>query len=508
MSLLGIDVGTTGCKAFLFSESGDILSSGYEEYDVLVPQPGWAEMDAADVWDRIKGTLRATVSAAPPDAVKELRALAVSSLGEAFVPVTEKREILSNSLLNFDARGEEYVSTLKESLRHVGQKSLYEINGNTIGNQYSVTKLMWIRDHWPEVYARAHKFLLWGPFVSFMLGAAPVADYSLANRTLLFDLEKETWSDELVAASGLDREKLPDTRPSGTVIGTVSRDMAAELGIPETVQIATGAHDQCANAVGCGVVDEGAAMYGMGTYICIVPVCRTRRDEEAMVALGLNTEHHAVPGRYVSFLYNAGGALFKWYRDTFAALERDNASASGESIYPSLIDEMPEGPSGVLALPHFTATGPPEFISDSSGLITGLRLETHRGDILKGLLEGATFYLRELVESLPKIGMSIEAFRAVGGGSKSDTWVQLSADILGRPMVRPRVAEAGSLGAAILAGAGCRIYESVQCGVSSMVTIDREFVPNQRAHQSYARNYEKYRMIWPLFGSFLKGISS
>jgi xylulokinase len=355
MSLLGIDVGTSGCKAAVFSERGELLALGYAEYDYQHPQPGWAELDAPAVWAQVKQTIRTAAVGATRDPV---RALCVSSMGEAVVPVTRERQILGPSLLNFDGRGDEYLDDLG---RCMPVERLYEINGNTLGSPYTLTKLMCLKRCQPELYERADLFLHWSGFVSFMLGAEPHVDYSLANRTLLFDLEKGDWSDELLAWAGLDREKLPVTVSSGRVIGALAGHIAEELGLPAGIPIISGGHDQCCNAVGCGVIAPGRAMYGMGTYLCAVPVFSQRPDRDAMIAQGLNTEHHAAPGQFVSFIYNQGGSLVKWFRDTCAASEARQAAARGQSPYPALFAEMPEGPSTLLVLPHFTITGPPRF---------------------------------------------------------------------------------------------------------------------------------------------------
>jgi xylulokinase len=500
MSLLGIDVGTTGCKAALFSTEGCMLASAYEEYDIRRPQPGWAELDTMEVWGKVERMITQVVCASSADPVT---ALCVSSLGEAVVPVTRDRRILGPSLLNFDVRGEEYVASLGQALP---DERLYQINGNTFGNHYTLTKLRWIKEHQPDLYAAAFKFLLWGSFVSFMLGAEPVVDYALANRTLLFDIDRETWSEELLAWAELDRDKLPDTVPSGTAIGVVSDQVAAKLGLPPGVTIVSGAHDQCSSAVGCGVIAEGRAVLGMGTFLCITPVFAARRAPTAMIARGLNTEHHAVPGQYVCFIYNQGGSLVKWFRDTFAAAEHRRAQGEGRDVYPELFAELPEGPSPVVVLPHFAVTGPPEFVIDSCGVVAGLRLETTRGAILKGILEGTTFYLKEIVDSLPPTGITITDYRAVGGGSKSDAWIQVCADILGRPFTRPMIGEAGVLGAAIMAGVGSRIFPSYQAGVETMVKLERTFEPDLQRHRLYQDRFEKYRRLWPLLREYLRGL--
>ena len=498
MILLGIDVGTTGCKVALFSLQGEMLASAYREYNAQTPQLGWAQLDAAAIWEDIKEAIR-SVTAASPEA--DIQALSVSSLGEAVVPVSEDRQILGPSLLNFDMRGEEFMADLATILP---DERLYAINGNTLGNHYSLTKLKWIRTHQPELYARTYKFLHWSNFIAFMLGADPVVDFSLANRTLLFDIHKGDWSDALLDDVDLDRSKLPATTPSGTVIGTVSAHIAADLGLPPGVYIISGAHDQCANAVGCGVVDSGSAVYGMGTFHCITPVFAAQPNPQAMIERGLNTEHHAIPDRYVCFIYNQGGSLVKWFRDTYAAVEHCQAEGEGRSVYPALFAELPAGPSSVMVLPHFSTTGPPDFIADSSGLMAGLRLETSRGEVLKGIIEGTAFYLKEVVDSLPLTGIQTEDYRAVGGGSQANAWVQTCADIFGQPFTRPVITEAGALGAAIIAGVGSGIFESYAQGVAAMVKLERTFEPDPRQHERYQTRYQHYQRLWPLMADYLR----
>ncbi|GAK60943.1 xylulokinase [Candidatus Vecturithrix granuli] len=502
MSLLGVDVGTSGCKSVVFSETGTILASAYQEYDFQAAQPGWAELDSNEVWENIQQTIHAAASQTTSDPIK---AVCASSCGEAVVPVSEDRQILGASLLNFDVRGLDYVNELRHKF---DAETFYQVNGNTIGNNYTLPKLLWIRDHQPELYARTYKFLHWGSFVPFMLGSEPSIDFSLANRSLLFDLERETWSETIAQQTDIDLTKLPVTVPSGTVIGAVDSKIARQLGLPPNIPIVAGAHDQCSNAVGCGVIKEGFAMYGMGTFICIVPVFHQRKDPQLMLERGLNTEHHAAPGAYVSFIYNDGGSLVKWFRDTFARLDKQRAQQEGYEVYDHLFAEMPERQSKVMVLPHFSVTGPPQFLTDSCGLMAGLKLETSRGEILKGIIEGATFYIKECVNALPATGTEIQDFRAVGGGSKSDTWIQISADILGRPFIRPKITEAGALGAAIMAGAGCGIFASVQEGVAAMVQLDKAFEPDMKKHEAYQRRFEIYQKTWPLLREYLQELAA
>ncbi len=504
MSLLGIDVGTSGCKSAVFSETGELLTVAYEEYDMERPQTGWAQLNSLEVWDKVKATIRAAVGDhAVARGAGPVRALAVSSMGEAVVPVTRDRRILGPSILNFDVRGARYLPALSAALP---DPQLYQVNGNTLGNHYSLPKLKWIKENQPDLYREADYLLHWAGFVSFMLGADPVLDYALANRSLLFDVDRQDWSDDLLRWGGLDREKLPALCQAGALVGEVLPSVAAELGLPPAVRIAMGTHDQCANAVGCGAIKPGQAMYGMGTFVCLTPVFDQRPDASRMISQGLNTEHHAVPDRYVSFIFNHGGSVVKWYRDTFAAQDKKLAQREGRDVYNDLLAEMPPGLSSVLALPHFAPTGPPEFVDDSAGVLIGLKLATARGDVLKGLLEGITFYEREVLDALPAAGINVDSCRAVGGGSKSDAWLQLTADIFGIPVVRPKVTEAGVLGAATIAGVGAGVWSSYDEAVAEMVSLDRTYEPRMDMHEAYEPQYEKYRQIWPLMKGFLRSL--
>jgi xylulokinase len=498
MSLLGIDIGTSGCKTALFTAEGRLLAWAYAEYDVRRPEPGQAELDSVAVWEKVKRAIRQVAATA----AEPIQAISFSSFGEGMVPVSQDRRILGPSIIpTLDGRGAEY---LPELAARLDAERLYDLNGNALANIYSLTKLKWLQEHQPELYGHTDQFLLWGGFIPFMLGAEPKVDYSLANRTLLFDLTREDWSDELLGWAGLDRSKLPDTVPSGTVIGEVSKGIAADLGLPPGIPLVAGAHDQCANAVGCGVISEGTAVFGMGTFFCITPAFSQRRAAADMLALGLNTEHHAAPGLFVSFIYNQGGILAKWFRDTFAAAEREQARQTGADIYGQLIAEMPDRPSSVMVLPHFIPTGPPHFIADSRGVIAGLTAETGRGDILKGVIEGATYYLKEIIEALPSVGIPIDEYRPTGGGAKSDAWVQLCADIMAKPFVRPQVEEAGALGAAIMAGVGGGVFPSFEAGVAAMVHTGRTFEPDARQIGRYAQRFEHYRKLGPLMQDYLR----
>ncbi|HUI73273.1 MAG TPA: FGGY family carbohydrate kinase [Spirochaetia bacterium] len=497
MSLLGVDVGTTGCKAAAFNPQGRLLSFAYEEYDIKSASAGRAELDPNEVWGKVVQVIRAAAGAVKGDPVQ---ALSVSSLGEAVVPVGKDRSILGPSILNFDSRGAEYLDELRGKL---DPEELYRINGNPLENWYTLPKLLWIRDNEKQLYDRTYKFLHWGSFVPFMLGAEPRIDYSLANRSLLFDMDKARWSDTIARKAGFDTSRLPDPVPSATVVGHVSEEASRLTGLPAGALIVSGAHDQCSNAVGSGVISERTAMCGMGSFLCVVPVFSKRPEPSAMIPRGLNTEHHAAPDRYVSFLYTRGGSLVKWFRDTFARRDRDLAAEKGQDVYELLLAEMPPRPGSVVVIPRFAPMGPPDFASDAAGVIAGMTLETTRGEILRAIIEGTLFHVRDMVDSIVAAGVAIDEFRAVGGGSKSAAWVGMCADILGRPVVRTRVTEAGCLGAAVMAGIGSATFSGFPEGVDAMVSLGDRIGPDSARQREYEARYQRQCALWPMLKDFL-----
>ncbi len=491
MSLLGIDIGTTGCKAMALSAEGEILALAHREYDVVRPQPGWAELDSQAVWTCIKDAIREVAARTTHDPTA---AICVSSMGEAMTPVSEDRKILGNCLLGFDTRGAETAAKLAA----LDPVTFFERTGNLVSTIYGGQKLIWLRDNRPELFDATYKFLGWADLVAYLLGGEPITDYSLANRSLFFDLRKQAWSPQTLDYVGMPVDKLPGLAQAGTVVGTVSKPMAQELGLSTDVKVVIGAHDQCVNAVGGGTIHPGMAAYGLGTYICIAPVYETIPPAEMMIKSRLNVEHHALAGLYISFYYNlTGGALLKWFRDTFAPLERAAAQTRGLDVYDQLLAEMPAEPTDLMVLPHFAPTGPPYFDEHPYGLIAGLSLETTRGQFIKGLLEGVTYYFRAGLEHMAAAGITIQECRVTGGGARSNAWLQIKADILGRPLTRPKITEAGALGAAILAGVGGGVYQSAEQAVSSLVQIDRVFEPDARRHRLYDERFAQYGKLYP-----------
>jgi xylulokinase len=484
---MGIDIGTTGCKVVVYALNGKVLSHAYTEYDIEYSGSGFAELDAFSIWPKIRAIIHKAASEVfqsdPVDA------LSTSSLGEAVVPVSKDRRILGPSILMNDPRGNEFTEVLR---RNLSDLDCFRITGNAVGAQFGFTKLVWLKSNKPDLYDRTYKFLNWGSFVAFMLGAEPRVDYSLANRSLLFDITACDWSDRLIGIVGLDREKLPACEPAGSIIGTVPASIAQELCLAKDAFVVNGGHDQCVNALGCGVVEPGEAMYDMGTFPTIMPIHSEPPSPHRMVNFGLNLEHHVVPNFFISLIYHMGGSLIKWYRDTFAQAE----SRQVDDIYSKLFSEVPDVIAPLFVLPNFSPMGPPDFISDSCGVILGLRNFSKRADILKSIVESNNLALKVSVENLASIGVGIDSYRAVGGMAKSDVVLQISADILNAAIERTNISETGTFGAAILAGSACGYFESPSKAAKDLVVVQKVFCQDYERARQYQVFFDFYKHFY------------
>ncbi|HPP13322.1 MAG TPA: FGGY-family carbohydrate kinase, partial [bacterium] len=349
----------------------------------------------------------------------------------------------------------------------------------------------WIREHQPQLYRKADYFLLWADLVNFLLGAEPVTTNSLASRTLLFDFSRQDWSEPLLSWSGLDREKLARIVPAGKVVGKIAPSLTEELNLPGGLLLVSGGHDQCLNALGCGAIAPGKLVCGLGTYECLAPVYSPLADPLKLLPEKLNMENHVVPGLVVSFLYHQAGLLVRWFRDTFASSE----SASAD-IYRRLNQEIPEQPTGLFVLPHFEPPQWPVYVKETAGVILGLKTTTSRGEILKAIMEGTSFYFLKGMASLKRLGIPVKECLASGGGASSDAWLQIHADIFGFPFTRPRVTEAGLAGCAMLAGLACGLYGSFSEAAALFIQEEKTFYPDARRHRIYQEKYEIFQKIY------------
>ncbi|GMV36180.1 MAG: sugar kinase [Fimbriimonadales bacterium] len=492
MSLLGLDVGTSGAKAIVFAEDGKTLGSGYREYPLLQPQPGWAELDPELVWRGVCEAVREAVSSA--GRADPVRALAVSSQGEAVVPVDERMRPLANSAVSFCIRTMGYERVWDGRL---SERQLYQITGQKLSHIYTAMKLMWLRDHQPAVFRNARRFLCYGDYVLARMGGEPAIDFSNAARTFCFDVQRACWSEEVLDATGLEPARLAPALPCGTPVGTIAKDVAQDLGLPSDVLLVVGAHDQPAGALGAGVVEPGVAVDSIGTVECLTAASDRLVLNDAAFASGFPCYAHAVPGLYVSLAWVfSGGSILRWFRDILCRGVVAEAQAAGADPYDVLLRDAPEGPSEVLLLPYFAGSATPNYDSNAKGAIVGLTLSTTRGEVLKAALDGISYEMRLLLDLWDGAGIPVERIRAVGGGAKSDLWLQQKADVYERPVARVNVADAACLGMAFAAGSACGVYASMEEAAGAVVRETEVFEPRPSFSSRYGEARSRYAQMY------------
>ena len=498
MSLLGIDVGISGCKAVAFDLEGHALGQAFREYHLYQPQPGWMELDPAEVWAAVSDVVREAAAAAGADKV---RALAISTHGESVVPVDAAGAPIYRFITAIDTRA---VSQMRWWEEKVGAKRLFDITGMPPHPMYTANKLMWLRAYDPAVFNAATRFLCMADFLFTRMGLPPTMDHSLASRTMLQDIRTRAWDPELLRLAGLDAERLSATVPSGTLLGEIAPQIAADLGLAAGAVAVTGGHDHCCGSLGVGATREGMVMDSTGTVECITATMQKLVLDDNLLRSNLPVEPHTVAGMYLVLGWSSvGGALLKWYRDTFARAEVAEAERSGRSAYDVILAEAVEGPSPVLILPHFVGSGTPELDPLSKGAILGLTLSTTRGQIVKAIIDSVTYEIKLSFDAMEAAGLAINEIRAMGGGTKSTLWLQTKADILGRPVKAMDVSEAPCLGCALLAGVATGAYASTAEAVARAVRVNRTYEPNPALHDQYAEKAALFAEVYPT----LKGLN-
>lgn len=507
MSLMGVDVGTTGVKAVVFNAGGEMLGQGYREYPLIHPgPPGWVELDSERIWQATKDAIREAVAKAGSG--DPVEAIAISSMGETAVPLDADGQPLMNAIANLDTRATEQARQLEQTL---GQQRVFSLTGHPIHPMYTVPKLMWLKDNRPEVFGQLWKFLCAQDFTAFRLGAKdPAIDWSLASRTMGFDVVGKRWCGEVLQAAGLTEDVWAKPLPSGEPISTVDPKIADELGLSSDVVLVTGGHDQPCGCLGSGVVKEGVAMDAIGTVDCITVAFGEPVLSEAMLRNNFCCYPHTAPDLYVTVTWSwTGGILLRWYRDIFASEEKSVAERMGVDVYDLIVAQASSKPTNLFVLPHFTpTTGTPWMDTQSKGVIAGLTLNTKRGDLIRALLEGVNYEMRLNLELLKEAGITVREIRAIGGGAKSRFWLQLKANMFGVPVVSLQVSEAACFGAALLAGRAVGKWQSVAEAAENLVQVRETFEPDPKEANLYDERWTLYRDLYLTLRDWLHRLSS
>lgn len=495
MSVIGLDIGTTGCKAIVFGDEWEILGQAGREYDILTPRPGWAEQDAELVLNLALEALGEAISRNKEDTPK---AIALSVQGEAVIPVDAGGIALRHAILGMDTRTTAENAWLAETF---GAETLFRRTGMPMHTMNTITKLLWLKRHEPDLYKSARQFLLYEDYFLRRLGGKAVISHCLASRTQMYDLQAGTWAEDVLDECEIDTgslAELPDPRRRAGVIATLDTNIARQLGIGGEVALVCGGHDQACAALGSGVTEPGLAMVSTGTAEVVEVAMASPVLNESLRRGNISVYRHVVPGLYLAMTLNhSGGLLLRWFRDTLCRDKRELAAKTGRDAYDLILADAQERPTGLMVLPHFAGAGTPTLDTTSRGAILGLSFATTQAEIAKAILEGLTFELRINIDLLRDTGVDISELRAVGGGARSDIWLQMKADICEVPIQVPKVTEAACLGAAILASVATGQHPNIHSASAAAVRLDKRIETGQESAAAYRQRYRLYQKLYP-----------
>ncbi len=477
MYLGGLDVGTTGCKLSIYDENGSFIYNSYKEYEVT-RQSGEHEIDGEAIFEGALEVIKDCASR------YEIEAIGVTTFGETFVALDENDKALLPSMLYTDPRGKEECKILTEKL---GEEQIISISGVKPNQMYSLPKVMWIKKNRPELFCKIKRILLIEDYIVYMLTGNAYIDYSLAARTMAFDIRKKSWSEEIFKSAEIDLSFFSKPVPAFNVAGELKCDIVKSLGLKKGFKVVNGSHDQVAAAVGSGVFESGQAVDGTGTVECITPVFDTIPDNKGLYDEGYSVVPYVFDGKYVCYALSfTGGASVKWFRDNFAK----------EKSYKELDLIADAEPTGILVLPHFAGAANPYMDSNSKAAILGLTLEHGQKDIYKAIMEGVTYEIMINAEHLEGFGIKLDKLFATGGGASSEVWLQIKADILNRKITSLEAKESGALGTCMMTGVAIGIYRDLYEAKERFVKEKKTFLPNPQRMAKYKDYYISYKKVY------------
>ncbi len=493
--MMGIDVGTTGTRTVIVRPDGRVLGAATGDHQPMrMAKPGWAEQDPEDWWQATIRAVRAALNAASVTG-NEIIAVGLSGQMHGVVLLDKTNVVLRPALLWCDQRSQEQCDWITQ---RVGGERLIQLVLNPALTGFSAPKLLWVRDHEPQVYQRAAHFLLPKDFVRFRLTGEFATDVSDASGTLLFDVAHRVWSREVLTALDIDSALLPRAYESPEITSQITRETALMTGLKTGTPVVAGGGDQASSAVGNGIVLPGLTSATLGTSGVIFSYTETPRlDPHGRI----HTFCHAVPGRWhVMGVTQGAGLSLRWFREHLGEAETWYARQSGADPYDLIIKEAEKiapGSDGLLFLPYLMGERTPHLDARARGMWFGLTAAHTRGHMIRSILEGVAFSLRDSLEIFKELQIPVQQIRASGGGSRSPLWRQIQADVYGKDLATLQESEGSAFGAALLAGVGGKVYSSVEESAKEAIQV-REHVEPDRAHTAtYDLLYEVYRSLYP-----------
>lgn len=479
---LGIDSSTTATKALVVDGDGTVVAIGRSAYEYETPRPSWAEQSPLLWWQATTIAIKAALEKASIDG-SAIAAVGLTGQMHGLVLLDESGEVLRPSILWNDQRSDTECDDIRET---IGRQQLIDITGNDALAGFTAPKILWVRNHEPEIFDRAATMLLPKDYVRYRLTGTYAVDKAGGSGTMLFDLANRDWSSEIVDALEIPRSMLPQTFEGTEVTGVISAEAAAATGLTPNTPVMAGGGDQAANAVGVGAIHPGVAAVSLGTSGTVFAATNgPMRNSDGH----LHAFCHAVPSTWhlMGVMLSAAGS-YRWFKDNFApTVDNEHINRAAAKI--------PKGSNGLVFLPYLTGERTPHPDPMARGAFVGLTVRHEVGHLARSVMEGVAFGLRDLFQ-LVESEVRITDARVSGGGAASDVWLQILADVLDRPVQVADQPEAAALGAALLAATGSGAFDTVSEACSAAVRLGNTHEPSAQS-DSYAEMYSVYAGLYP-----------
>ena len=480
MLYIGIDLGTSACKLLLVDADGAILNTVSKSYPISFPHPGWSEQDPSDWWD--------AVVTGVPELLRGFDASQVSGIGadgqmHGLVTLDAKDDVIRPAILWNDGRTAKQVDDLNEK---IGRKRLSALTANIAFAGFTAPKLLWMRENEPENFAKIEKIMLPKDYVNYKLTGVHSCDYSDASGMLLLDVQHKRWSQEMLKICGVTENRLPKLYESYEVVGTLTREAAQTLGLPETVKVVAGAGDNAAAAVGTGTVGAGGCNLSLGTSGTIFI---SSKEFGVDPNNALHAFAHADGGYHLMGCMLSAASCNQWFCENIL-----NTTNYAEE--QAKIAEEKLGENHVYFLPYLMGERSPINDTNARGAFVGMSMDTSRADFVQAVLEGVAFAIRDSFEVAKSLEIEIPRSKICGGGAKSPLWRRIFANVLGIPLDMVKTEQGPGYGAAMLAMVGCGAFASVQAAADALVEVASTTEPDAELTAKYQARYEKFKQLY------------
>jgi len=503
--LLGIDIGTSGTKTVLFDEKGNTIASATEEYPLYQPNVGWAEQDPEDWWNATCVTIKAVISKSGVNP-QDIKGVGLSGQMHGAVLLDSENRILRKAIIWCDQRS---AAECEEITAKIGKERLIEITANPALTGFTASKILWVRNDEPKVYEKVRKILLPKDYVRFRLTGEFATEVSDASGMQLMNIPERSWSSEVLEKLEIDKSYLADLYESQEVSGKVNRQAAELTGLAEDTPVVGGAGDQAAGAVGNGIVKPGVISSTIGTSgVVFAYSAKVSIDPKGRV----HTFCHAIPGTWhVMGVTQGAGLSLKWFRDNFCNEEKRVAELMNIDPYILMdteAEKVDAGCNGLIYLPYMMGERTPHLDPNARGVFFGLSAKHGKQDMLRAIMEGVTYSLRDCLEIIKEMEIPVSEVRASGGGGKSKLWRQMQADVFNTDIATINSSEGPALGVALLAGVGTGVYDNVAQACEAAIEVKSIQKADNNMYEKYDKFYKIYRQLYNSLKQDFKDLAS